>query len=88
MHACMYSHNNNVGLAPKIGLVLGQSWMVIPKYEHSSVMCKGISPLECTLIELAVVYIEVHCVQTFMSRSIFLCNFVVVYMYNYYIHIT
>ena len=33
LHACMYSHqvyNSNGGLAPKIGLVLGQSWMVIP----------------------------------------------------------
>ena len=33
IHACMYSHqvyNSNGGLAPKIGLVLGQSGMVIP----------------------------------------------------------
>ena len=31
MHACMYSHqvsNSNGGLAPKIGLLLVQSWMV------------------------------------------------------------
>ena len=38
LHACMYSHqvsNSNSGLAPKIGLLLGQSWMVIPVNEHS-----------------------------------------------------
>ena len=36
LHACMYSHqasNSNGGLAPKIGLLLGQSWMVIPSLE-------------------------------------------------------
>ena len=33
LHACMYSHqvyNSNGGLAPKIGLLLRPSWMVIP----------------------------------------------------------
>ena len=37
----MYSHqvyNNNGGLAPKIGLVLGQSWMVIPMNKLSPVV--------------------------------------------------
>ena len=31
LHACMYSHqvsNSNCGLALKIGLLLGQSWMM------------------------------------------------------------
>ena len=38
-HARIYSHqvyNSNGGLAPKIGLVLGQSWIVIPMNKHSS----------------------------------------------------
>ena len=38
LHACMYSHqasNSNGGVAPKIGLVLGQSEMVIPMNKHS-----------------------------------------------------
>ena len=38
LHACMYSHqvsNSNSGLAPKIGLLLGQSWMAIPMNKHS-----------------------------------------------------
>ena len=38
MQACMYSHqvyNSNGGLAPKIGLVFGQHWMVIPMNEYS-----------------------------------------------------
>ena len=51
----MYSHqvsnSNNGGLAPKIGLLLGQSWMVIPMNKHSP----GISPL---LIENAEVYMK------------------------------
>ena len=32
LHACMYSYqvsNSSSGLVPKIGLLLGQSWMVI-----------------------------------------------------------
>ena len=44
LHACIHSHqvsNSNGGLAPKIGLVLGQSWMVIPMNKHSP----GIFPL-------------------------------------------
>ena len=48
LHACMYSHqvyNSNGGLGPKIGLVLGQSWMVIPMNKHPPVVCKCISPL-------------------------------------------
>ena len=48
LHACMYSHqvyNSNGGLAPKIGLVLGQNWMVISMNQHSPVVCKCISPL-------------------------------------------
>ena len=48
LHACMYSHqvyNSNGGLAPKIGLVLGQSWMVIPMDKFSPIVCKCISPL-------------------------------------------
>ena len=48
LHACMYSHqvyNNNGGLAPKIGLVLKQSWVVIPMNKLSPVVCKCISPL-------------------------------------------
>ena len=35
LHACMYSHqvsNSNGGLAPRIGLLLVQDWMVIPLY--------------------------------------------------------
>ena len=38
LHACMYSHqvsNSNGSLAPKIGLLLRQSWMVIPIYEQA-----------------------------------------------------
>ena len=38
LHACMYSYqvsNSNSGLAPKIGLLLGQSWLVIPMNKHS-----------------------------------------------------
>ena len=34
----MYSHqvyNSNGGLVPKIGLLLGQSWMVIPMNKYS-----------------------------------------------------
>ena len=35
LHACMYSHqvyNSNGGLAPKIGFLVVQGWMVIPFY--------------------------------------------------------
>ena len=35
----MYGHqvyNSNGGLAPKVGLVLGQSWMVIPMNKHNT----------------------------------------------------
>ena len=52
----MYSHqvsNNNSGLAPKIGLLLGQSWMVIPMNKHSP----GI-PYCNMLIENAEVYMK------------------------------
>ena len=42
MHACSHQvYNSNGGLAPKIGLVLGQSRMVIPMNNHSP----NISPL-------------------------------------------
>ena len=43
--------NSNGGLAPKIGLLLGQSWMVIAMHKHSP----SISPL---LIENAEVYMK------------------------------
>ena len=43
--------NSNGGLAPKVGLLLGQSWMVIPMNKHSP----GISP---RLIENAEVYMK------------------------------
>ena len=42
-HGCMYSQqvsNSNSGLALKIGLLLGISWMVIPMNKHFP----GISP--------------------------------------------
>ena len=42
MHACMYSnqvYDSNGGLAPKIGLVLGQSWMVISMNKLSLIVC-------------------------------------------------
>ena len=57
LHACLYSYqvsNSNSGLAPKIGLLLGQSRIVIPINKHSP----GISPLQCMLIENAVVYMK------------------------------
>ena len=43
--------NSNGSLAPEIGLVLKQSWMVIPMSKHSP----GISPL---FIENAEVYMK------------------------------
>ena len=60
----MYSHqvsNSNSGLAPKTGLLLGQSWMVIPMNKHSL----GISLLQCMLIENAEVYMK----STFFTNS-------------------
>ena len=51
LHACLYSHqvsNSNVGLAPKIGLLLGQSYMVIPMNKH----------FPTVMIESAVVYLK------------------------------
>ena len=51
----MYHHqvyNSNGGLAPKIGLVLGQSWMVISMKKHSP----GIPPVQCMLIEKYIIY--------------------------------
>ena len=57
-------------LTSKIGLVLGQSWMV---------MCKCIFPM---IIEYAVVFMynNIHCLQTVMS--FFIVKFVVV---NYHL---
>ena len=57
----MYSHqvyNSNGGLATKIGLVLGPSWMVIPMNKLSPIVCKFVSPLQCMFIENAVVYMK------------------------------
>ena len=53
----MYSQqvsNSNSGLAIKIGLLLGISWMVIPMNKHFP----GISPRQCMLIENAVFYMK------------------------------
>ena len=41
MHVCTITrciYNSNGGLVPKIGLVLGKSWMVNPMSKHSPVM--------------------------------------------------
>ena len=77
LHACMYSHqvyNSNGGLAPKIWLSI---WT--PMNKHSPIMCKCISPLQCMLIENAVV------VQIVMTRSIFLCEDCCCCLHVYYI---
>ena len=57
-------YNSNGGFAPKIRLVLGQSWIVIPMYKHTHIMCKCIS------------HFNVLYLHTIASRIIFLCNFV------------
>ena len=54
--------------APKIGLLLGQSWMVIPMNKHSLVF-PNCNVCCCCLHEK-----YIHCLQIVMSRSIFLCN--------------
>ena len=51
LHACMYSYQVCNSLAPKIGLVLGQIWIVIPMKNHSP----GIPPM-CMLM-----YIVIYC---------------------------
>ena len=58
----MYSHqvyNSNVGLAPKIGLVLGQSWMVIPIHIYPVIMKKCLP-----YVTNCEVCCQVNCLQT------------------------
>ena len=76
----MYSHqesNSNGGLAPKIGLVLGQSWMLIPMNKLSPIVCKCISTIMyvdwecCCLHEKYIVYKEL-CPEVF--SFVFYCE--------------
>ena len=82
MHACTVTRCTVVIVVwpPRyIGLVLGQSWMVIPMNKLSPVVCK------CMLIENAVVYMK----NTLFTKSYvqkyfllyFIVRIVIVYMY-------
>ena len=62
LHACMYSHqtyNSNVDLAPRLALVLGKSWTVIPIHIYPVIMQKYVPfILYCEFC------CQVNCLQT------------------------